>query len=545
MRRILVAVCVLLAVDLIVPGLPASADATSGRIPTSSTPTVVATGSVLAKTIALYAKLAIPKGATISLRVASSSTPYCRVSGKTLKAVKVGSCKVTVTVKPKTGKSQSKTVTLIVTKTKIVAKAKATNVITFRSSTSLLLSTQTYPLSGTSTSGLPLIYESLTKDTCSVSDVTLILVQLGVCTVQVSQNESDFYQTAQPVTVSITISDTYVTNDQVDVVTGFQVKAIYVVPSDGVDHSYDTNGYIAGILDEGNRYLIQQLGLQIPIDKHSVGYDIQYLKSNFSTAYLQASDSRHEDLLAESLAMEDPGLNRKDYIFFVDVNGFSNGTYCGWASTPGVAAVVSIGEGPLRCTGTSRNFDNYAASTWVHELIHNFGVSHTIDTPCDLMRGVDTAGTCPADTKITIDNERSRYVGSSRQGQDISQLRVWEGYTDRLDLEANCSLNPALRADGFKFAYCPTGTQTIGALTYCSKPINSVRLEEFIDGQWQSLGSGSGSSSPWGSKLNWTCDDTSYTAPSKQLTVTTPGTSLYRWMVNGKESEQFKVIWVR
>lgn len=544
MKRIPAAVYVLLAIGIIVPGSPASAEPVSRIDLTQTVPSVTVTGSVFAKTIAIYADLAIPTGAIISLRVAPSSAKYCKVSGKILKGVMVGPCRVTVTVKSKTGMSQSKTVALIVTKTKIVARVKGPNEITVRLSTSLLLSPQTYPLSGISTSGLPLTFESLTPGTCSVSDLTLQLIQLGICTVQVSQNGSDFYQPAQSIKVSITISDTYVTSDQVDVVTGFQVNAIYVVPLDGVDHFYDINGYIAGILDEGNRYLHEQLGLQIPIDRDSLGYDIQYLKSKFSTAYLQATDSRAEDLLAESMALEDPGLNRKDYIFFVDVNGFGNGTYCGWAPIPGMAAVVAIGEGILRCTAASRNLDNWAAATWVHELIHNFGVSHTLDTPCDLMRGVETAGTCPANTDITVDKERSRYVGSSLQGQDILRLRAWEGYTDRLDLEAYCSLNPVPRADGFNYAYCPTGTQTIGALKSCWNPINSVTLEEFIDGQWKSLGSGSYYSDPWGPKVDWKCTS-GYTAPWKQLTVTTPGTSLYRWMVNGSESEQFKVIWVR
>lgn len=545
MRRILVAACVLLAFGLIVPKSPVAADTGSRVEKPLLVPAVTSTGSVPARTIAAFANLALSTGAVISLKVAPSSSRYCKVSGKTLKGVKVGPCKVTVTVKPKTGKAQSKTVALVVMKAKIVAKVKAPNEITFRSSTSLLLSTQTYSLSGTATSGLPLTFESLTSDTCSVSEVTLILIQLGNCTVQVSQTESDFYQSAPSIKTSITISNTYVTNDQVDVITGFQVKAIYVVPADGVDHSYDTNGYIAGILDEGNQYLREQLSLQIPIDRHSVGYDIQYLPSKFTTAQIQASESRIEDLLAESMVLEDPGPNRKDYIFFVDVDGFSGGTYCGWAGIPGIAAVVAIGGGTTRCTVAGRNFDNWAAQTWVHELIHNFGVEHTLDTACDLMKGKETVGTCPINTNITIDQERSRYIGSSAQGQDILRLRVWEGYTDRLDLEANCFLNPIPRTDGFNFAYCPTGTQTIGPLKYCWSQITSVTLQEFKDGQWSSLGSGSGSSNPWGSKIDWKCNSTSYMAPSMQLTVTTPGTSLYRWLVNGIEREQFKVIWVR
>lgn len=83
---------------------------------TTATPVLTTTRSVSAKILAAYANLTVAQGATISLRVAPSSTRYCKVSGTTLKGVKVGSCKVTVNVKPKTGKSVSKTVTLIVTK---------------------------------------------------------------------------------------------------------------------------------------------------------------------------------------------------------------------------------------------------------------------------------------------------------------------------------------------------------------------------------------------------------------------------------------------
>ena len=78
----------------------------------------------------------------------------------------------------------------------------------------------------------------------------------------------------------------------------------------------------------------------------------------------------------------------------------------------------------------------------------------------------------------------------------------------------------------------------------CWNFIHSRTLEEFIDGQWKDLGSENYSSNPWGPKVDFKCA-AGYVAPSKQLTVTTPGINLYRWMVDGNESEQFKVIWVR
>jgi YVTN family beta-propeller protein len=82
----------------------------------SAAPMLALQGSVSPKTLAAFANLTVPNGATISLRVAISSVKFCKVSGSTLIAVKSGACIVTVTVKPKIGKSKSKTVMIMVTK---------------------------------------------------------------------------------------------------------------------------------------------------------------------------------------------------------------------------------------------------------------------------------------------------------------------------------------------------------------------------------------------------------------------------------------------
>ena len=79
-------------------------------------PLVTTAEPVSFSAIAAYAKLNVPNGATISINVAPSSTPYCKVSGTNVQGVKAGPCKVTVIVKPKTDKSISQTVKLTVTK---------------------------------------------------------------------------------------------------------------------------------------------------------------------------------------------------------------------------------------------------------------------------------------------------------------------------------------------------------------------------------------------------------------------------------------------
>ena len=65
-----------------------------------------------AKSLAVQAKLTVLKGSTVSMKVFASSAKYCKARGSTIKGLKVGTCKVTVTVKPKKGPSRSKTMTL-------------------------------------------------------------------------------------------------------------------------------------------------------------------------------------------------------------------------------------------------------------------------------------------------------------------------------------------------------------------------------------------------------------------------------------------------
>jgi hypothetical protein len=79
-------------------------------------PKVTSSRSATAKSIASYAKLKVLSTSKVSLKVVASYAKYCKVTGATLKGLKAGSCKITVTVTPKKGKATSKTVTLKVTK---------------------------------------------------------------------------------------------------------------------------------------------------------------------------------------------------------------------------------------------------------------------------------------------------------------------------------------------------------------------------------------------------------------------------------------------
>jgi hypothetical protein len=79
-------------------------------------PSITSQKALTARAIATYKKFAIPAGAQISVSIAASSKKYCKVVGSTVKYVSAGTCKITVTAKPKKGSAKSTTVTLKVKK---------------------------------------------------------------------------------------------------------------------------------------------------------------------------------------------------------------------------------------------------------------------------------------------------------------------------------------------------------------------------------------------------------------------------------------------
>lgn len=81
-----------------------------------SAPLIRINKSTTAKSIAVYAKLTVASTSKLSVKVAAASSKYCKVSGSSLKGIKTGTCKMTLTVTPKKGKAVSKSVSLKVTK---------------------------------------------------------------------------------------------------------------------------------------------------------------------------------------------------------------------------------------------------------------------------------------------------------------------------------------------------------------------------------------------------------------------------------------------
>ena len=98
------------------PILVVAAPTTTTVVKIISAPVVSISKPITTKSIAIYLNLAVSSTSQLSVKVSSVSAKYCTVSGTKLKALKAGSCKVTVKVTPKKGKPVSKSVTLKSTK---------------------------------------------------------------------------------------------------------------------------------------------------------------------------------------------------------------------------------------------------------------------------------------------------------------------------------------------------------------------------------------------------------------------------------------------
>lgn len=81
---------------------------------TKAPPTLAKGKKIKIKTLATQIEMSIPAKSKVSAKVAKSSKKICKVSGTSIKALKVGSCVVTVKVKPKKGSATTKATTITV-----------------------------------------------------------------------------------------------------------------------------------------------------------------------------------------------------------------------------------------------------------------------------------------------------------------------------------------------------------------------------------------------------------------------------------------------
>jgi hypothetical protein len=225
--------------------------------------------------------------------------------------------------------------------------------------------------------------------------------------------------------------------DRPDEVSGFQLHFIYVVPADGKDQHFDTNGQIATWLNYSEAWLEKMIGHQLVIDKYQGAYDITFMKSHYSVEMLQnqmkpdksASPTKVlDELAAEYLQTNlDPAPN-KTYMFL-----FSeplSKTSCGLG---GINSDVALGfTGPGCWSGPTEDTNSLTglgkmSKTILHEIFHTLGVAHLCINNSDIMIGSPECNiaTDYGQVPLTLDLQHTNYSGGDASGVDILKMPVW------------------------------------------------------------------------------------------------------------------------
>lgn len=210
--------------------------------------------------------------------------------------------------------------------------------------------------------------------------------------------------------------------DRPDALSGYQIRLIYVVPSDRTDRKLDEKGYfhtwISQIIDQTKK----QIGLTPRFDMFEGKYDIGFLKSKYSVQELSTLKGR--DLLLKELPIGE--TTKLKVIGFVIDGKTESFQYCGYAQTPGSSFSAYLGSD---CWEDTDWFNNREKWTWIartilHEWLHNLGVEHTC-VENELMHGEGCDAVKSGD-KNSIDAKRENYIRASKSGVDVSLLPVWQ-----------------------------------------------------------------------------------------------------------------------
>lgn len=196
-----------------------------------------------------------------------------------------------------------------------------------------------------------------------------------------------------------------------------QVKALYVLPSDGADRAFDTNGRIATSIESVQRWFeAQSGGTRLRFDTYDGQLDIAFIRLSKTTAEVEAQGSPLATLVQAlaSAGFDDP---KKSYVMFYD--GRQDGV-CGSAYRPGTEAGIYLQTPNCDELGLSLSSPRWIDYTVIHEIFHNLGAvadcapnansGHVGDVPNDLMY----SGPLPRPLPRVLDDGRNDYWGHGR-----------------------------------------------------------------------------------------------------------------------------------
>lgn len=193
--------------------------------------------------------------------------------------------------------------------------------------------------------------------------------------------------------------------DRTDTVTGSQLHAIYVLPSDGADEALDTNGAIATSVLSFNRWLGEATGGRtLRLDLFEGQPDVSFFRLARTDAQMKATDPNIRTELEKDLKAAGRIQPGKLYAVYY---GGTSAYACGGGAWP-PALVGQVGAMYLKgavpgfpaCNtnplGASLETPGYMEFAMLHELMHTLGfvatcaphhtlAGHVSDSPNDLM----------------------------------------------------------------------------------------------------------------------------------------------------------------
>lgn len=221
------------------------------------------------------------------------------------------------------------------------------------------------------------------------------------------------------------------TTDRKDQQTGYQIHALYVLPSNGVDRQFDTNGQIANSVASFNDWLSGQTGgRRLRTDTRKGALDITFRRLSRTDADIASEGGFVREAIEREL--KPAGFNQAQKLYLVYYDGGSN-VACGAAPWPPLIPgnVVAMylkgtppGSGPVCNTnvlGASRTALGYWEFAMLHDTLHAFGLApscapneyrngHVSDSPNDLM----WAGNAPWQLPPKLDIGRNDYFEHGR-----------------------------------------------------------------------------------------------------------------------------------
>lgn len=223
--------------------------------------------------------------------------------------------------------------------------------------------------------------------------------------------------------------------DRPDDAGGFEIKIIYVVPSDGQDRQLDTDGTLVRTVAAFRKWFERQTGRMLRLDLFNGVPDIAFVRVSRGDAALASVGAFvRDELQRELMAL---GFNDARKVYAVYYGGTSTWACGGGAWPPtlvgSVAAMYLNGlpAGPVPCSAnrftSSIDQAGYLELAMLHEIVHTLGFvatcaphhtrsGHSSDSPIDLMYAGDQAWR-PA----VLDINRDDYFAHGRNCGDLAR----------------------------------------------------------------------------------------------------------------------------